>query len=135
MDLTFAPPRMTPLVRKLLWADAGVEAVVAFVLVGIVGRPHWWLNVEREVTLAGAVVFAVAAVAIAVAAWHRRTSAQFVEYVAFGNVVGGLAVWLGAILRWDQFEPEGRWLIAAAADAFLVLGALELVALRKRADR
>ena len=134
MDFTLVRPRMTPLVRKLLWADAAVEAAIALVLLGIVGRPHWWLNVEREVTVLGAAVFAVAAIAIAVAAWHRRTSAQFVEYLAFANIAGGVAVWIAAIARWSDFEPEGRWLIAAGADAFLLLGVLELVALRKRAE-
>jgi|GEM_PF-2524957 len=132
MHATLPFSAISPLTRKLLWADAAIEAVIAAVLLGVVGRPHWWLNVDRTVTLTGAAVFAVAAVAIGLAAWNRRTSAEFVQYLAFANIVGGLAVWAIAILRWDRFEDEGRSLVGAGADAFILIGIMELVALRRR---
>jgi hypothetical protein len=131
MDFTLVPARVTPLVRRLLWADALIEAVIALVLAGLIGRAHWWLNVDRTVTLAGAALFAIAALVIAFAARDRRTSPEFVQYLGFANVAGGLALWVGAILRWDHFEDEGHWLIAAGADAFILIGILQLVALRK----
>jgi hypothetical protein len=56
-----------------------------------------------------------------------------VRYLAFANIAGGAALWLGAMLNWDRFESEGAWLIAAIADAFVVVGLLELFALRQQA--
>jgi hypothetical protein len=123
---------VTKLVRQLLIVDAAIEAVLGIILLGVVGRPHFWLNVDRAVTIWAGVVFLLAAVIIAVAAGSRRTSAEFVQYLAFANVVGGLAIWVGTVLRWDRFEDEGLWLIAASADAFILIGVLELIALRKR---
>ena len=132
MHLAIRRRELTPLLRRILWADAAVELALAIVLTGVVGRVHWWLNVERPVTVIAAAVFGAAAALVALMAWSRRTSPELVQYVAFANVVGGLAVWLGTVLNWDRFEPEGLWLIAAAANAFIILGALELIALRRR---
>lgn len=133
MDISLSRDRLTPLLRKVLWADAAVELGIALMLTGMLGRVHWWLNVDQPVTLIAAGVFAVAAVAVAWMAWYPKTSPEWVRYVAFANIAGGAALWLGAMLNWDRFESEGAWLIAAVADAFVVLGLLELFALRQQA--
>ena len=132
MDASLSRSSLSPLIRKILWADAAVETVVALVLTGVLGRVHWWLNVERPVTLIAAAIFLTAAIAVGFAARYPKTSPEFVRYLAFANIAGGAALWLGAMLNWDRFEPEGAWLIAATADAFVVLGLLELFGLRRR---
>lgn len=132
MDISLRRANLTPLLRKVLWADAAVELVVAILLTGVAGRVHWWLNVERPVTLIAAAIFAAAAAAVAWLAWSPKTPSAWVRYLAFANIAGGAALWLGAMLNWDRFESEGAWLIAAVADAFIVLGLLELFALRPR---
>ena len=135
METHLSRESLTSLTRKVLWADAAVELVVALVLTGAVGRVHWWLNVERPVTLIAAVVFFAAAFAVAWMAWSQKTAPALVRYLAFANIAGGAALWLGAMLNWDRFESEGAWLIAAIADAFVVVGLLELFALRQQAKR
>lgn len=132
MDTHLHRETLSPLIRKVLWADAAVELIVAIVLTGAVGRVHWWLNVERPVTLTAAAVFLAAGVAVGWLAWSASTSPALVRYLAFANIAGGAALWLGAMLNWDRFESEGAWLIAAVADAFVVIGLLELFALRQQ---
>lgn len=129
MERTLTP--LASIVRRVLFADAAVEGVVGLVLLGLVGRPHVWLDVDRRVTLIAAAVFFVATAAIAVAAVVPGTPRAFVRQVAFANVAGGVAIWGLALLDWDRFRPEGQWLIGATADAFIVVGALELIALRR----
>ena len=123
-----------PLSRRVLLADAAFEAIVAVLLSGLVGRAHWWLNVERPVTLVGAIVFAVVAVLIAGAAFHPGTNERFVRALAFANLTGGLAIWVAAMLKWSQFEPEGHWLVAFVADGCLVFAALEFLTTRRAAS-
>lgn len=109
METHLSRESLTSLTRKVLWADAAVELVVALVLTGAVGRVHWWLNVERPVTLIAAVVFFAAAFAVAWMAWSQKTAPALVRYLAFANIAGGAALWLGAMLNWDRFESEGAW--------------------------
>ncbi len=133
MFLSPSGSRLNPLLRRILIVDAGFEFVVAAVLAGVIGRAHWWLNVERSVVVSGAGLLAVAGVILTVAAFHRHTSERFVRSVAFANVVGSLAIWAAAAMNWSQFEPGGHWLVAFVADGCLVLGALELIVLRRPA--
>ena len=133
MDVSVTRSRISPLLRKILWADAAVELLVAIILTGAIGRVHWWLDVDRPVTLIAAVGFALTAIAIAWLARSPKTSPELVGYLAFANISGGAALWLGAMLNWGRFEGEGTWLIAAVADAFIVLGLLEVFALRQQA--
>ncbi len=123
----------TQLVRLILIADAAFELLVAVLLSGIVGNAHFWLNVAREITVTGAIVFAVIGVGLGFAAFSPRTDARFVQALAFANVAGGLAIWLAAALKWSQFEPGGHWLVAFVADGCLALGALQWLALRRGA--
>ena len=120
-----------PILRRVLAADAVLEAVIGVVLLGLVGKPHVWLDVDRGVTLIAAGVFLGAAIAVAVAAALPRTSAGFVRQLAFANVAGGLTLWAVLALQWDDFRTEGRWLVAAAADAFVLIGLVEVFALRR----
>lgn len=124
---------LSPLVKRLLLADAGFELVVALLLSGLVGDAHFWLNVARGVTVTGALVFAVVGIVLAAAAFFPGMNEGFVRALAFANVAGGLAIWLAAALKWSEFEPGGHWLVAFVADGCLALGALEWLALRRGA--
>ncbi len=124
-------PGVDPLMKRLLLADAGFEVLVAILLSGLVGRAHFWLNVERPITLVGALVFALVGIALAAVALSGRASEQFVRILAFANAAGGAAIWLAAALKWSQFEPGGHWLVAFVANGCLVLAALEYLALRR----
>jgi hypothetical protein len=119
------------LAKRVLIADASFEAAVALVLSGVFGRAHWWLNVDRSITLAGAVVFAVVAVGLGFIAFRPVISEQFIRILATANLAGGAAIWGAALLKWSRFEPGGHWLVAFVADGCLCLGALELLLLRR----
>ncbi len=123
-----APP-LQSIIRKVLFADAALEFIIGVALLGFVGSPDRWMDVDRGVTLVAAGVFLVAAIAVLVMALMPRTSRAAVQYLAFGNLTGGIAIWLFTILNWDRFLPEGHWFIGATADAFVLIGLLEFVAL------
>lgn len=120
--------------RKLLAADAAVEAVVGFLLLGIIGRPARWLDLPEGVLLVAASVFFVAAIALAAAALSRSTSLSFVRQLAWTNIVGGALVWVWIAFNWGTFEPEGTSLAILAADSFILLGVLEWLAGRRAAE-
>jgi len=63
----------------------------------------------------------------------RATPQSVLRPLAFGNLAAGAAIWVGAVITWSRFEPEGRWLIGAIADGFLALGLLEYLAIRREA--
>jgi hypothetical protein len=124
---------VAPIVRKLLWADAALELVIAVALVGILGDPAEWLDVSPAAVWVAAGVFLVAAAAVAgLAAW-RSTTRGLVQQLAVANVLGGMAVWAVALAFWGRFEVEGRTLVALAADGFILVGILEWLALRRTA--
>lgn len=60
------------------------------------------MDVQRSVTL-------IAAGAVLLMALLPRTSREAVEYLAFANLVGGMVIWLFAVLNWDLFPAEGHW--------------------------
>ena len=122
-------PHLQAIVQRILFADAALEAIVCVALLGIVGNPHRWLDVDRSVTLIAAGVFFVAAIGVLLLALLPSTTRATVQYLAFGNVAGGLAVWLFTALNWDRFLSEGHWFLGATADAFVLIGLLEFVAL------
>ena len=98
---------------------------------GLIGRAHFWLNVAQGITVTGAGAFALLGAGLAGAAIYRGTTESFVRVLAFANVASGTAIWLAALARWSQFEPEGQWLVAFVADGCLALGALQWLALRR----
>lgn len=124
---------LSPVARRLLFADAAFEVFVALALSGALGRAHWWLNVERPVTMVAAFVFLAAALVLLGAGLNRATPQSVLRPLAFANLAAGAAIWVGAIITWSRFEPEGHWLVGAVADGFLALGLLEYLALRREA--
>jgi len=124
--------RPSPILRPILWVDAAVELVVGVFLLGLVGSPHEWLDVSRSASVVASIVFLVAALAVGFLALRVESSLAYVRYLAYANIVGGVVVWLALLIRWGEFDSEGRWLASAVADMFILLGVLELLALRRR---
>lgn len=124
---------ISPTVRGVLWADAGLELLVAAVLIGFPGPAEDWLHLHPAVSLSLAGIFLAAGIALAAAAQSRRTIGAFVRFLAWANIAGGTAVWLLLLDAWGYFPAEGRWMLAAAGDSFIVIGILELIALRRMA--
>lgn len=129
--MTRLPAPLSPLLRRIVLADAAFEFIAALLISGLVGKAHFWLNVAQGVTVTGAVAFALLGAGLAGAAIYRGTTEGFVRVLAFANVASGAAIWLAALARWSQFEPEGQWLVAFVADGCLALGALQWLALRR----
>jgi hypothetical protein len=124
--------RETPLLTRVLWADVSFEAVAGAVLLATAAFADRWFDLSTATIYVLAAVFFVAAVALVPLARAKEPPARAVSALAYVNIAGGLLAWLALLLWWDRFEAEGRWLLSFAADAFLVLGAAELIALRRR---
>lgn len=126
------PALRSPLLNRVLWADVAFQAVVGAVLLATATFADRWFDLSTATIYLLAAVFFIAAVAIVPLARAEQPSARAVTSLAWANIAGGAAGWLVLLLRWDHFEAEGRWLLMFAADAFLVLGVAELIALRRR---
>ncbi|GMV84550.1 MAG: hypothetical protein AMXMBFR80_04080 [Dehalococcoidia bacterium] len=120
-----------PLLRRVLRADVAVEALIGLALLGTATLADRWFDVSTGVLYLLAAIFLIAAVAIVPLARAEAPSRLQVTGLAWANIAGGVVGWLVLLVRWDYFEPEGRWLLLFAADAFLALGAAELIALRR----
>lgn len=120
-----------PLLRRVLRADVAVEALIGLALLGSATLADRWFDVSTGVLYLLAAIFLIAAVAIVPLARAEAPSRLQVTGLAWANIAGGVVGWLVLLVRWDYFEPEGRWLLLFAADAFLALGAAELIALRR----
>lgn len=121
-----------PLLNRVLWGDVAFEAVAGAVLLSTATFADRWFDLSTATLYVLAALFFVAAVGIVPLARADEPSGKAVTGLAWANIAGGVLGWLALLLRWDHFEGEGRWLLAFAADAALVLGAAELIALRRR---
>ena len=122
----------TSLLNRVLWADVAFEAIAGAVLLATATLADRWFDLPTATIYILAAVFLVAAVAIVPLARADEPSRQAVKGLAWANIAGGVLAWAALLLWWDRFEGEGRWLLTFAADAFLVIGAAELIALRRR---
>lgn len=113
----------------VLWADVSLELVVAGLCFALAGAASHWFDLEQGTLYVAGAVFLVAGVALIPLA--RKPAASTVTPLAWANIIGGGAAWLVLVIAWSSFEPEGRWVLAAIADSFIAIGALELVALRR----
>ncbi len=123
--------REAPLLTRVLWVDVAIEALIGLALLATATFAGRWFDVGAGVLYLLAAIFLLAAVAIVPLARAESPSRPNVTALAWANIAGGVAGWLVLLIRWDYFEPEGRWLLMFAADAFLALGAAELIALRQ----
>ncbi|MEO6398151.1 MAG: hypothetical protein ABIP13_06750, partial [Tepidiformaceae bacterium] len=111
-----------------LWVDATFELVGGTMLLALRGSVADWLNVDRNfVSLAGA-VFLVAAIAIAAIGFKAEPSRSVVSALAAFNALCGVVIWCVVASKWSEITPEGRWLVAAAADSLIAVALLEFLA-------
>jgi hypothetical protein len=113
----------------ILWADAGLEFLVALVCFALAGPASNWLGIPEAALYVAGVVFVVAGIAIIPLA--RKPSVVGVTALGWANIIGGAALWVVLALAWGSVAAEGRWVLAAVADSFIVVGVAELFALRK----
>lgn len=119
-----------PSLRALLVADALFELVVGAALLAPGSPAGRWLGSSGLATGLGA-VFVAAAAGIALLARPPRPNAGAVRALAVANVAGGALLWALVILAWTHLPPLARAASGAVADGCLVLGILELLALRR----
>lgn len=113
----------------VVWADVTLELVVAALCFALARPAAGWFGLERGTLYVVGVVFLVAGIALIPLA--RKPTPGTVVPLAWTNIIGGAAAWLVLVLAWSSFEPEGRWVLAAIADSFIAIGALEHLALRR----
>jgi hypothetical protein len=114
--------------RLVLLADAAVELTVAVSLLVWHGEVARWLAIPELVVVGLGIAFLVAGPLVTAVALPRFIASA--RPLAWANIAGGALGWLTLLTFWQPLPPEGRWLLAAASDAFIALGLLELVALR-----
>ena len=123
-------PASSPL-HTSLWVDAAFELIAGATLLLIHGRAARWLNVDGGMVVVAALVFVAAALVLSFLALQREPARSMVRSLAALNLIGGVAIWLVVALRWGDLSAEGHWLTAAIADSFMVVAALEFLALRR----
>lgn len=115
-------------VHLALLVDAAFELGVALALVFAGKRLADLLNLDSGWVWLFAAVFALAAATIAVIV-VTGYSRELVWSLAAANIAGGLVLWLMFLFVRGQLDPGGRWMLAAVADSFLLVGLLEVLAL------
>ncbi|HEX6030837.1 MAG TPA: hypothetical protein VFY90_05345 [Tepidiformaceae bacterium] len=118
-------------VRSALLLDAAFELVGAAMMVVAGGTFADLLNVNRIVLWIAAGVFLAAGIGIAAAVNADFESRELVWSLAVANIAGGVVLWVLLGVAWGHFEAGGRWLLGAVADMFILVGVLEIVALRR----
>jgi hypothetical protein len=113
----------------ILWADVCLEFLVAILCFALAGPASNWLGIAQGTLYVVGVVFVVAGIALVPLA--RKPAPVAVIALAWANIIGGSATWLVLTLAWGSIAPEGRWVLAAIADSFIVIGVAELLALRR----
>ena len=104
--------------------DAAFELAVGLALVLLrADFAVWWDIPEAAVVVIG-VVFLAAFVGLAVLIFVP-IEPVVLRALAFGNIGAGIAGWLLFAVFFGRFEPEGRWTLAAIADAFVLVGIAE----------
>jgi hypothetical protein len=115
--------------RPLLVADAGFELLAAIALAAAAGPLSRWLDISSIAAYALAAIFLAAAAGVGYLARQPAPERAVVRALALANVLGGALGWVLLTLAWGSFDPPGRAVLGSAADVFVGLGVLELLAL------
>jgi hypothetical protein len=118
-------------VRLVLAADVLFELAVGATLLLLRDDAARWFGIPQAAVVAIGAIFLVTAVPIAALALQRTPDRNLVRGLASANVAGGIAGWIVFALAFGHLEPAGRWLLAAASDTAILIGAGELLALRR----
>ncbi|MCC7366110.1 MAG: hypothetical protein IT303_17225 [Dehalococcoidia bacterium] len=125
--MKWAPSRRAA--ALLVAADAAFAALVAAFLIATRETSADVFDVRVAVVLAVAGLLAAAAAGVAMIG-AAGSPGSWVRALAALNVAGGAAGWVLLVAAWGRFEPDGRWLLAFAADLFIALGVLQWLAVR-----
>jgi hypothetical protein len=126
-----AAPRTHRADRTAHWLDAALELVIAAALLAAFSPIAGWFDIAAGWVMGIGLVFAAAALAIGLLARSPNTSDSTVRALIMGNVAGGTAGWAILLFAWTSIDIEGRWLLGAASDSFILIAVLEMVALRR----
>ncbi|MBI2766563.1 MAG: hypothetical protein HYX53_11725 [Chloroflexi bacterium] len=130
--MQFGAERPVPgALRWILAADAVFEFGAAAAMAVFAGQFARWLATAPAVFYVLAAAFAVAGGAITWLASRSVLPAEVLRLLARANILGGVVGWGLLIAIWRSFDPEGRWILGAAADSFIAIGLAEMLALRK----
>lgn len=130
MDLT-AKRFALPSLRTTLLLDTAFELLGGALLLLPESPVARWLGMSPRAALVLGIAFVAAGAVLAMLHVPARPNAAVVRGVALANIAGGVALWLFLLAAWPRFGPEARTVLGAAGDAFLALGVLELLALRR----
>ena len=118
-------------VRLALGLDAGCELAGALVLSLASGRIADLFNVDSAYAQARRCRLLAGSDRRRVCRPYRHREPRAGLALAAGNIFAGIAGWLVFAAFKDELDPGGRWLLTAAADTFIVIGLLEILALRR----
>ncbi len=122
-------------VRLALYADAAFELIVAVLLGAMASTWADLFNVDEAVIWAASGVFLLAAIGVGMIAVLETESRELVWALAWANIAGGLVLWAAWMILRDDLDPGARWATAAVADTFILIGLLEIFALRRSPPR
>jgi hypothetical protein len=120
-----------PSVRTALVIDAAFEFAVGAALVMLAPTLGDWFAFGEQVSIAIGGVFMLAGVAILMLVRKHPVDEPTVRALALANITGGAIGWVAVIAAWSLLEPGGRWLLAMGSDVAIIVGLLELAALRR----
>lgn len=121
-------------IRTSLLIDAVCELAAAVTLAVAGARIADAFNLDRAYVWLAAGIFAAATLGIGALVAARVESRELVLGLAGSNISAGLAGWIALALAWGSIDPGGRWILAAAADTFVLVGILELLVFRLSAS-
>jgi len=121
--------RPSPLTTALA-VDALFEFVVGAALLAWHTNFGGWWEISSAAVITIGIVFIVAGAAL-VAMIATRVPAQQVRSLAIANIAGGAVGWLLFAVAYGGLAPEGRWLLAAISDCFIVIGLAELLIVQR----
>ena len=117
--------------QTVLALDAAVEFVAGAALIIFSSTLSGWLAIPSEILIALGIAFVAAGAAIVYLMRAQPLDLSLVRALAWANIAGGAIGWAILAAFWSTFDPEGRWTLAAVSDAFITIGTLELLALRR----
>lgn len=118
-------------VRTALVADCAFEFIAGGLLLVFAAILGDWLAVGSVACVITGVVFVLAGFAIA--GLLRAPDPGLVRWLAYANIAGGAVLWFLFFAAWPSLQPAGRAVLGMAGDAFILIGVLELLALRAQA--
>ena len=116
--------------RTTLALDAAFEFAAGVALLVFSTTIGGWLGIGTIASVGVGVVFLMAGAFIASMLRRQQPDLRMVRALAIANTIGGCAGWIFTIAAWTSLDPAGRAVLGTVSDAFLMIGVLELAAIR-----